>query len=77
MFSSVSAKEFLDITVKCIQQFSLNHKLFIENFLEWNKNKYKWQENIIIADFGKDGELKIEFEKIENSFRIIKINLNS
>ena len=77
MFSSVNAKEFLDITVKCIQQFSLNHKLFIENFLEWNKNKYKWQENIIIADFGKDGELKIEFEKIENSFRIIKINLNS
>ena len=77
VFSSVSAKEFLDITVKCIQQFSLNHKLFIENFLEWNKNKYKWQENIIIADFGKDGELKIEFEKIENSFRIIKINLNS
>ena len=77
VFSSVSAKEFLDITVKCIQQFSLNHKLFIENFLEWNKNKYKWQENIIIADFGKDGELKIEFEKIENSFRIININLNS
>ena len=77
VFSSVSAKEFLDITVKFIQQFSLNHKLFIESFLEWNKNKYKWQENIIIADFGKDGELKIEFEKIENSFRIIKINLNS
>ena len=77
VFSSVSAKDFVDITIKCIQQFSLNHKLFIENFLEWNKNKYKWQENIIIADFGKDGELKIEFEKIENSFRIIKINLNS
>ena len=77
VFTPVDAKDFADITVKCIQQFSLNHKLFIENFLEWNKNKYKWQENIIIADFGKDGELKIEFEKIENSFRIIKINLNS
>ena len=74
VFSSVSAKEFLDITVKCIQQFSLNHKLFIENFLEWNKNKYKWQENIIIADFGKDGELKIEFEKVEDNFRIKNIN---
>ena len=77
VFSSVSAKEFLDITVKCIQQFSLNHKLFIENFLEWNKNKYKWQENIIIADFGKDGELRIECEKVENNFRIKNINLNS
>ena len=77
VFSSISAKEFLDITVKCIQQFSLNHKLFIESFLEWNKNKYKWQENIIIADFGKDGELRIECEKVENNFRIKNINLNS
>ena len=77
VFTPVDAKDFADIVVRCIQQFSLNHKLFIESFLEWNKNKYKWQENIIIADFGKDGELKIEFEKIENSFRIININLNS
>ena len=77
VFTPVDAKDFADITIKCIQQFSLNHKIFVESFLEWNKTKYKWKENIIIADFGKDGELKIEFEKIENSFRIIKINLNS
>ena len=77
VFSSVSAKEFVDITVKCIQQFSLNHKLFIESFLEWNETKYKWEGNSIIADFQKDGKLKIEFEKIEKSFRIININLNS
>ncbi|WP_336020181.1 DUF6882 domain-containing protein [Fusobacterium polymorphum] len=77
VFTPVDAKDFADIVVRCIQQFPLNHKLFVESFLEWNKTKYKWKENIIIADFGKDGELKIEFEKIENSFRIIKINLNS
>ena len=77
VFSSVSAKEFVDITVKCIQQFSLNHKLFIESFLEWNETQYKWQGNSIIADFQKDGKLKIEFEKIEKSFRIVNINLNS
>ena len=77
VFSSVSAKDFVDITIKCIQQFSLNHKLFVESFLEWNKTKYKLQGDIIIADFEKDGKLMIELEKIENSFRIIKINLNS
>ena len=77
VFSSVTAKEFLDITVKCIQQFSLNHKLFVTSFLEWNKTKYKWQSDLIIADFGKDGELKIEFEKVENNFRIKNISLNS
>ena len=77
VFSSVSAKEFLDITVKCIQQFSLNHKLFIENFLEWNKNRYEWQDNKIIADFEKDGKLEIEFEKVKDNFRIKNISLNS
>lgn len=77
VFSSVNAGKFIDIVMICIQQFSLNHKLFIESFLKWNKNKYQWQGDTIIADFGKDGELKIEFEKVENDFRIKDINLNS
>ena len=77
VFAPVNAKDFADILVNSIQQFSLNHKLFVESFLSWNKNKYKWQENIIIADFGKDGELRIECEKVENNFRIKNINLNS
>ena len=77
VFSSVSAKDFVDITIKCIQQFSLNHKLFVESFLKWNKTKYKWQGNSIIADFEKDGKLMIELEKIENNFRIKNISLNS
>ncbi|MFA3904301.1 DUF6882 domain-containing protein [Fusobacterium nucleatum] len=77
VFSFVDARKFIDITMRSIQQFSLNHKLFIESFLDWNKNKYKWQGNIIIADFGKDGELRIEFEKIKDNFRIKNISLNS
>jgi len=77
VFSSVSAKDFVDITIKCIQQFSLNHKIFVESFLEWNKTKYKMQGDTIIADFEKDGKLMIELEKIENSFRIKNISLNS
>ena len=77
VFSSVSAKDFVNITIKCIQQFSLNHKLFVENFLEQNKTKYKLQGDTIIADFEKDGKLMIELEKIENSFRIKNISLNS
>ena len=77
VFSSVSAKEFVDIIVRCIQQFSLNHKIFVESFLEWNKTKYKLQGDTIIADFEKDGKLMIELEKIENNFRIKNISLNS
>ena len=74
VFSSVSAKDFADIVVRCIQQFSLNHKIFIESFLEWNKNKYEWQENNMVANFGNSGKLKIEFEKVEDNFRIKNIN---
>ena len=77
VFSSVSAKDFVNITIKCIQQFSLNHKIFVESFLEWNKTKYKMQGDTIIADFEKDGKLMIELEKIENNFRIKNISLNS
>ena len=77
VFAPINAKDFADIVVNSIQQFSLNHKLFVESFLEWNKTKYKWQGNLIIVDFEKDGELKIEFEKIENGFRIVNISLNS
>ena len=63
VFSPVDLREFSDIIVSSIDRYTLNHKLFIESFLEWNKTKYKWQGNSIIADFGKDGELKIDFEK--------------
>ena len=77
VFSSVSAKDFVDITIKCIQQFSLNHKIFVESFLEWNKTKYELQGDTIIADFEKDGKVIIELEKIENNFRIKNISLNS
>ena len=64
VFSPVDLREFSDIIVSSIDRYTLNHKLFIESFLEWNKTKYKWQGNSIIADFGKDGELKIDFEKV-------------
>ena len=77
VFSSVDTRKFIDITMRCIQQFSLNHKLFIESFLDWNKNRYEWQENSIVAYFGKDEKLKIEFEKVKDNFRIKNINLNS
>ena len=77
VFTSVDAKDFADIVVRCIQQFPLNHKLFVESFLEWNKTKYKMQGDTIIADFEKDGKLMIELEKIENNFRIKNISLNS
>ena len=70
VFSPVDKREFIDIVLSCTDSYTLNHKLFVESFLEWNKTKYKWEGNTIIADFGKDGKLKIEFEKIGDELRV-------
>lgn len=77
VFTPVDAKDFADIVVRCIQQFSLNHKLFVESFLEWNKTKYKWKENTLIADFENSQKLEIDFEEKSELARIINIRLNS
>ena len=77
VFTPVDAKDFADIVVRCIQQFPLNHKLFIESFLEWNKTKYKWKENTLIVDFENSQKLEIDFEEKSELARIINIRLNS
>ena len=77
VFAPVDAKDFADIVVNSIQQFPLNHKLFVESFLSWNKNKYEWKENTLIADFGNSQKLEIDFEEKSELARIINIRLNS
>ena len=77
VFAPINAKEFVDIIVRCIQQFSLNHKLFVESFLEWNKTKCEWNKNTLIADFENSQKLEIDFEEKTELARIINIRLNS
>ena len=77
VFTPIDAKDFADIVVRCIQQFPLNHKLFVESFLKWNKTKYKWKENTLIADFENSQKLEIDFEEKSELARIINIRLNS
>ena len=77
VFAPINAKDFADIVVNSIQQFPLNHKLFVESFLEWNKTKYKWKENTLIADFENSQKLEIDFEEKSELARIINIRLNS
>ena len=77
VFAPVNAKDFADIVVNSIQQFPLNHKLFVESFLSWNKNEYKWKENTLIADFENSQKLEIDFEEKSELARIINIRLNS
>ena len=77
VFAPINEKDFADIVVNSIQQFPLNHKIFVESFLEWNKTKYKWKENTLIADFENSQKLEIDFEEKSELARIINIRLNS
>ena len=70
-------KTLQNIVVNSIQQFPLNHKLFVESFLEWNKTKYEWNKNTLIADFENSQKLEIDFEEKTELARIINIRLNS
>jgi len=77
VFAPINAKDFADIVVNSIQQFPLNHKLFVESFLEWNKTKCEWNKNTLIADFENSQKLEIDFEEKTELARIINIRLNS
>jgi len=68
VFAPVNIQEFTSITMQCIQQFSINHKIFIESFLFQNDTPYEWKNDSIIAHFAQD--LQIDFEQLETTSRI-------
>ena len=70
LFESLSAHEFVKIASDCIQDFDVDHKIFIKSFLEFNGVKFdentqkggflKKGKDEIVAKFDK--ELLIEFD---------------
>lgn len=76
IFASVDVQKFVSITTQCIQQFHIDHKIFVEGFLAWNHTRYEWNDQAIIAHFPQD--LKIEFEQVDGFLRILRIcSMNS
>lgn len=74
VFAPVDIHKFISITTQCIQQFRVDHKLFAEGFLSWNHTKYEWNGQTLMAHFEQD--LKIEFEQVQDFWRICSINTN-
>lgn len=68
VFAPVKLHEFITISMQCIQTFHVDHKIFIESFLNWNKIDYSWENETIVAEFSQ--RLKIKFEKAEEFLRI-------
>lgn len=72
VFAPVDVQKFASLTMQCIQQFDVDHKIFVEGFLSWNQTNYEWNNQALIAHFQQD--LKIEFTEVDGSLRICAIN---
>ena len=72
VFASIDVLKFVSITTQCIQQFHIDHKIFVEGFLSWNNTQYEWDNQTLLAHFQQD--LKIEFEQVNNFWRICAMN---
>lgn len=71
VFEPVGIEKFASVSAQCIQQFYINHRIFIKSFLNWNKTPFDETENIITAHFPQD--LFIEFQQTENGEHISAI----
>jgi len=70
VFQSITAKQFTDISLHALQEFSLDHKIFITNFLFQNSTPYQWKDNLLTAKFHNGEKLNILFSKIDESWKI-------
>ena len=62
---------FAQITMECVKQYPVDHKIFAESLLQWNKTPYKWEGDTLIARFPQ--ELYIGFEQKGDFYRIVSL----
>lgn len=71
VFSAIDMQEFVNLTLQCLEQFPIDHKIFVEGLLQWNKTPYYWKKNILTCCFSN--ELYLTFEKVDNHYRLISM----
>lgn len=72
VLTPVNISEFANLTVQCIEQYPVDHKIFTESLLQWNRTKFDWDGDTLIAHFGQD--LYITFEQSGEYYRITSMN---
>ena len=72
VFTPIDIQEFANLTMQCVQQFPVDHKIFVEALLEWNKTDFTWDNDTLIAHFKQD--LFISFEQSQEHYRITAMN---
>ena len=71
ILNPVNLTLFAQITMQCVKQYPINHKIFVESLLQWNKTPYTWKGDTLIARFPQ--ELFIGFEQKGEHYRIVSI----
>ncbi len=62
---------FGQITLECVKQYPVDHRIFLESLLQWNKTPYTWDGDTIIARFPQ--KLYITFEQKDDVYRITSL----
>ena len=73
VFAPVDFPRFISTVTQCIEQFYVDHRIFVEAFLLWNRTPYEWNGTSITAHFAQD--LVIDFENAGEMQRIASINI--
>ena len=71
VYAPVDWNEFKKIVARGIKAYTIDHKIFLEAFLEWNNTPYEWNGDNVIAHFDKD--LVFVFEEDEGDYCITSI----
>lgn len=73
VFAPVDAITFISLSVDCIQQPFIDHRIFVESFLFQNHTPYKWIDHTIVASF--DEIVKITFEEVNEKLLISNLQI--
>ena len=72
VFAPVDFPRFVSLLTQCLEQFEVDHRIFAEAFLLWNRTPYDWDGNMLTAHFTQD--LGIAFETAGDDLRISSIS---
>lgn len=71
VFAPVELPRFVSVVTQCIEQFNIDHWIFAESFLLWNRTAYDADGDALTAHFDQD--LRIEFQRVNDDLRIASI----
>ena len=63
--------EFANTAADCLENFNVDHNIFLESFLSWNGTSYDYDGKDLIAHFSSD--LEFSFEKADEFWRVAGI----